>query len=45
MRLTEAGSNDPHLYYTVRCHGLGIVDTNELNSYLDYCSHRREYRI
>ena len=28
-----------------RCHGLGIVDINELNSYLNYCSHRREYRI
>jgi len=27
------------------CHGLGIVDSNELNSYLDYCSYRREYRI
>jgi len=27
------------------CHGLGIVDNNELNSYLDYCSHRREHRI
>ena len=27
------------------CHGLGIVDTNELNSYLNYCSHRREYQI
>ena len=29
----------------MRCHGLGIVDNNELNSYLDYCSHRLEYRI
>ncbi|OJJ86839.1 uncharacterized protein ASPGLDRAFT_44722 [Aspergillus glaucus CBS 516.65] len=28
-----------------QCHGLGIVDNNELNSYLDYCSHQREYRI
>jgi len=28
-----------------RCHGLGIVDNNELNSNLDYCSHRREYPI
>jgi len=27
------------------CHGLGIVDNNGLNSYLVYCSHRREYRI
>ena len=26
------------------CNGLGIVGNNELNSYLDYCSHRREYR-
>ena len=24
---------------------LGIVNNNELNSYLDYCSHLREYRI
>jgi len=24
---------------------LGIVDNDELNSYLNYCSHRREYRI
>jgi len=27
------------------CHGLGIVDNDELNSYLNCCSHRREYRI
>jgi len=27
------------------CHGLRIVDNDELNSYLNYCSHRREYRI
>ena len=25
--------------------GRGIVDTNELNSYLDYCSHQRGPRI
>lgn len=25
--------------------GRGIVDTNELNLYLDYCSHQREPQI
>lgn len=32
-------------YKQLMCHGLGIVDDNEVNSYLDYCSHQREYRI
>lgn len=27
------------------CHGFGIADTNELNFYIEYWSHQREYRI
>ncbi|OJJ85454.1 uncharacterized protein ASPGLDRAFT_1353542 [Aspergillus glaucus CBS 516.65] len=29
----------------INCHGLGIVDNNELNFYLNYYSHQQEYRI
>lgn len=25
------------------CHGVGIVDTNELNCYRNYCSHFQDY--
>lgn len=38
LRLLGATCNFNSTVLSIR-HGLGIVDYNELNSYLNYCSH------